>query len=117
MEVRAPARERQDAVRQAVLARDEGQHVARHLHRVEVVHRREAVLLRDEVRDLGLGDVAEADEGRVEASPVLAPPLLRLVQLLDGDGARRQGQVADSDGHDSHLCSFSATSRKPASSP
>ena len=76
------ARDRENAVGLAVLARHERQHLARHLERVEVVHRREAVLLRHEIGDLALGEVAQRHERGAEAPA--AGPLddTRLVQLL-----------------------------------
>ena len=99
VEERPGARERKHAVGLAVLARHEREDLARHLQRVEVVGRGEAVLLRHEVGDLALGDVAQGHERGAEATAVGLLDDARLVQLLRGDDAGGQGEVADADGH------------------
>ena len=76
---------------------------ARHLARVEVVHRRQAVLLRDQVRHLPLAQVAELHQDGAEAPAGLLLLLARLVQLRGSDEARGQRQVPDAHAHESLL--------------
>ena len=78
------SRERQDAVRHAVVAGDEGEHLRGHLERVEVVDRGQAVLPRHEVGDLLLGHVPERHEHGAEAPPALLLLHARRLELPRG---------------------------------
>jgi hypothetical protein len=72
----ARARNRQDAIALAHLLRDELHDLDLELHRVQV-HRRDAVLLREKVRDLAVRDVPELGQGIPEVLTALALLVLR----------------------------------------
>ena len=93
-ERRAGARDRDDLVLVADLARDELEHLLIDLVLVEV-DRGHAVLRREEVGDLAVGDVAELGQRGAQVLAGLALLVLRLPELLEADELLADEQLAE----------------------
>jgi hypothetical protein len=96
-ERRAGARERDDLVLLADLARDELDEVGLHLVLVQV-DRGDAVLGREEMGDFPVGNVAELCQGVAEVRAVLALLFLRLAELLEADELLADEELAEAVG-------------------
>ncbi len=97
-ERRPGAGERQDLVLPRRLGRDDLDDRGVHLEVVEV-DRRDAVLPRQQARDLLVLDEPQADEGLAELAPAHLLVVQRVLELLRGNHVLLQQQLSEFDGH------------------